>query len=59
MKTPRFRKGSRVRVDGWGLRGLSLVVIGAVGDGYFDLAFVHNGNRVPNHWHRNMLRRES
>lgn len=49
--------GDTVRVNGWGLSGTLLKVGEHMGDGYFRLTFVHNGNQLPSYYHEKLMER--
>lgn len=53
LSGPRF--GARAFVDGFGLRGATLLVGERHGE-HFALHFAHNGNRVPGFYHAALLR---
>ena len=51
----RFAVGDAVRVEGWGLDRSRLTVSALVAAPYYDLAFEHNGNTIPGHYHEDLI----
>lgn len=52
----RFVIGDRVTVNGWGLNGMEMLVASYEPDGYYKLAFAHNGSVLHHaHWDENLL----
>lgn len=58
MEIAALANGARVRIRGWGLDGLVMVITAqcAAEPDYFNIAFEHNGNPMPSNWHRDLMR---